>query len=345
LGGKSVGKVGHNGEISATAPPGDYEIKIIAENQNPIVLSRHFDAGRVVSLGRDDLYPRTPSPPGSQPAPGNLAWQRAQSSQTIDSIEHYLGKYPNGLHSNEARAMLENLHWTKASQANNTDAYREYLRVFAEGPHAASAEEEIEFLEAKDHRDPAALGAFISKYPHSQHIGEVNDLLENVAWERTNKGDEKSLDAYLEEFPKSRHADDARKEVAQLQAPSRPVAKNLEVMPPSPSVDERSAVLAVLARYKKAYEDENIVELESIWPGMPGRLAGEVQEFFKNARNIHLDYGQPQEPQITRDQAIVKFSQSLTYDRGKKSMKLPPASLTMQLRRDAPETWVIESIR
>ena len=241
--------------------------------------------------------------------------------------------------------MLENLYWAKDSQANTADAYREYLRVFPQGPHAASAEEEIDFLTAKEHRDPAALDAFISKYPHSQHIGEVNDLLENVAWERTNKGDEKSLDAYLEEFPKSRHADDARKEVAQLQAPSRPVAKNLEVMPPSPSVDERSAVLAVLARYKKAYEHQNIVELESIWPGMPRRSVGTVQDFFKRARDIHLDYGPSPEPEIRGDQAIVRFSQSLTYDQDKKLVKRPPSRLTMYLKRQNPETWVIESIR
>jgi len=345
VGGKSMGKVGRKGEISATVPPGDYEIKIVAKNQNPVVISRHLDAGRVVSLGRDDVYPNTSSPPGSHPAPENLEWQRAQSSQTIDSMEHFLEKYPNGPHSSEARAMLENLYWSKDSRANTADAYREYLRVFPQGPHAASAEEEIEFLAAKDHRDPAALDAFISKYPHSQHIGEVNDLLENVAWERTNKGDEKSLDAYLTKYPKGRHADDARKRVAQQQASSRPVAKNPEVTPPSPSVDERSAVLAVLARYKKAYEDESIAELKSIWPGLGGKSAQTEQDFFKSARNIRLDYGQPQEPQITGDQAIVRFSQSLTYSQDKKPVKPPPARLTMQLKREASGTWVIESIR
>jgi hypothetical protein len=340
-----MGKVGRKGEISATVPPGDYEIKIVAKNQNPVVISRHLDAGRVVSLGRDDVYPNTSSPPGSHPAPENLEWQRAQSSQTIDSMEHFLEKYPNGPHSSEARAMLENLYWSKDSRANTADAYREYLRVFPQGPHAASAEEEIEFLAAKDHRDPAALDAFISKYPHSQHIGEVNDLLENVAWERTNKGDEKSLDAYLTKYPKGRHADDARKRVAQQQASSRPVAKNPEVTPPSPSVDERSAVLAVLARYKKAYEHQNIVELESIWPGMPGKSAAKLQEFFKSARNIYLDYGPAPEPEIRGDQAIVRFSQSLIYDQDKKPVKPPPARLTMYLKREGSGTWVIESIR
>jgi serine/threonine protein kinase len=345
VGGKSMGKVGRKGEISATVPPGDYEIKIVAKNQNPVVLSRHLDAGRVVSLGRDDVYPKPPSPPGSQPAPENLEWQRAQSSQTIDSMEQFLEKYPNGPHSSEARAMLENLYWSKDSRANTADAYREYLRVLPHGLHAASAEEEIGFLEAKDHRDPAALEAFISKYPHSQHIGEANDLLENTAWERTNKGDEKSLDAYLTKFPKGRHADDARKQVAQMQASSRPAAKNPEIMPPSPSVDERRAVLAVLARYKKAYEDRNIVELESIWPGMPRISVGKVQDFFKTARDIHLDYGPSPEPEIRGDQAIVRFSQSLTYDQDKKLVKRPPSRLTMYLKRQNPETWVIESIR
>jgi hypothetical protein len=339
-----MGKVGHNGEISATVPAGDYEIKIVARNQSPVVLSRHLDAGRVVSLGRDDLYPKTSSPPGSQPAPENLDWQRAQSSQTINSMEEFLGKYPNGPHSTEARTMLENLYWTRESQANTADAYQEYLRRFPQGPRAASAEEEIGFLEAKDHRDPAVLNAFISKYPHSKHISDVNDLLDDVTWKQTSKSEEKSLDAYLTRFPNGRHAGDARKLVAQLQAPSLPVPKSPEVIPPSP-VDERGSVLAVLARYKKAYEDESIAELKSIWPGLGGKSAQQEQDFFKAVRNIRLDYGQPQEPQITGDQAIVRFSQSLTYDQDKKPVKLPPARVTMQLKRKAPGNWVIESIR
>jgi hypothetical protein len=129
------------------------------------------------------------------------------------------------------------------------------------------------------------------------------------------------------------------------QSVAPPVPKIPEVVPPSPSIDERSAVLAVLARYKKAYEDESIAELKSIWPGLGGKSAQNEQDFFKRARNIRLDYGQPPEPQITGDQAIVRFSQRLTYDWDREPVKPPPAKLTMQLKREAPGTWVIESIR
>jgi hypothetical protein len=344
VGGKSIGKVGHNGQISATVPAGDYEIKIVAKNQNPIVLSRHLDAGRVVSLGRDDLYPKPPSPPGSQPAPEDIDWQTAQSSRAIDSIEQFLRKYPSGPHSTEARAMLENLYWTKDSQTNSVDAYQEYLHMFPQGPHAVSADEEIAFLEAKDRRDPAALSAFVSKYPHSAHLGEVNGLLDDVTWEHTTKADEKSLDAYVARFPKGKHADDARKQLAQLQASPKPAPRILEVSPPSPTIDERSAVLTVLERYKKAYEDESIAELRAIWPGLANKSAQKQQDFFKSARNIRLDYGQPQ-PRITGDQATVMFSQTLTYDLDKKPVKPPPARLTMQLKREVSGAWVIDSIR
>lgn len=343
VGGKSMGKVGHNGQISATVPAGDYEIKIVAKNQKTIVISRHLDAGRVVSLGRDDLYPTPPSPPGSQPAPEDIDWLRAQNSRAIDPIEQFLRKYPSGPHSTEARTMLENLYWTKDSQTNSVAAYQEYLHIFPQGPHAVSAEEEIAFLEAKDRRDPAALSTFVSKYPHSAHLGEANGLLDDITWEHT-KADEKSLDAYVARFPKGRHADDAGKQLAQLQASSKPAPRIIDVSPPSPTIDERSAVLAVLTRYKKAYEDESIAELRAIWPGLANKSAQKQQDFFKSARNIRLDYGQPQ-PQITGDQATVMFSQTLTYDLDKRPVKPPAARITMQLKREASGIWVIESIR
>jgi hypothetical protein len=85
--------------------------------------------------------------------------------------------------------------------------------------------------------------------------------------------------------------------------------------------------------------------MKSIWPGISEKSTQATQLFFKSVRNIHLDYGQPEEPQILGDRATVKFSQDLSYEQNKKPVRPPPARLTMQLKREAPGTWMIDSIR
>jgi hypothetical protein len=336
----SAGKIGRGGEISIEVPVGLHQIKILANGKSSSIVSRNFEAGRVVSLTKDDFYPSTP------PSPEEVAWQTALGYPSIASVEDFLKKYPKGSHSTEASSMLESLYWTRDSQANRADSYRDYLSRYADGPHAAAATEEIAFLDARQKRDPGLLENFLSNHSASTHSREIRDLLDEVAWEHTDKNDEKSLDAYLKEHPKGQHARDAQEAKAQLadiasrKAPQLP-QQETQVAPP---IDERKAVLAVLEQYKRAYESESAGELKSIWPGISDRTERAIQMLFKTATSLRLDCGRP-EPEIVGDAATVSFVQTMSYVQDRKPVKSPPARITMQLRKKSPGNWVIETIR
>jgi hypothetical protein len=333
----SVGKIGRNGEISTKVPIGQHQIKIVANGKSSSIVSRNFEAGRVVSLSKDDFYPITP------PSPEEVTWQTALGSPSIASIEQYLQKYQNGSHSTEARAMLESLYWTRDSQTNTPDSYRDYLSRYSDGAHAAAATEEIAFQDARQRRDPGLLESFLGNYPQSRHSKEIRDLRDEIAWERTDKNDEKSVDAYVKEYPKGRHAQDAQKQLVDL-APREASQLPQQQTPVAPPVDERKAVLAVLDQYKRAYESQSVEQLKSIWPGISDRAERGMQTLFKTTSSLRLDYGRP-EPQIVGDVATISFVQTMSYVQDRKPVKAPPAKVIMQLRKQSLGVWVIESIR
>jgi serine/threonine protein kinase/tetratricopeptide (TPR) repeat protein len=331
-----IGRIGHIGEISVNVTPGQHSVKVVAKYENSIIVVRNFGAGRTVTLGKDDLFP--PSPP----SPEEKDWQTVLGSvpPTIEPVEQFVRKYANGVHRAEAVAMLENLYWAKDSQANSTDSYREYLNKFPQSTHSDRAHEEISFLDASEHRDLVALDEFHRNYPGSKHDNQVQRLRDDLNWERTNQRDEKSLGAYLLSFPEGRHANEANGLIEGLRADAvKPPP------PPPPRVDERKAVLDVLERYKRAYQDRSVSELKRIWPGIGPKSTHQMELLFK-ASSIHLDYDQPTDLAIAGNQASLSFSQTLSYVLEGRKQKSPPARLRMQLtKEEATGTWVIESIR
>jgi len=348
VGGTLEGKVGRNGQISAKIPTGDYEIKVVAKDGSTGISSRHFEAGRVVALGKDDLFPPPPSPPKSRPVPEEeVDWQAAVGSSTIGSIEQFLQKYPSGTHDSAARNMLEDAYWKKDSAANNAEAYREYLNALASyklprTPHADQAEQELAFLDARDRRDPGSLATFLNNYPNSRHRKEIETLRDNLAWEHTDKNDKNSLSAYLKDFPDGRFASDARKQIEKLTPKPPPPPPQQPALSTEKTVDDRQAILAVLAQYKKGYEDESANELARLGPGT-GDTRG-FDSFFKKASAVKWQYVLEGDPKIEGDRATVRFTEILAYVLDKRPMKQQKRT-TMNLKKEDNGSWLIESIQ
>lgn len=107
----------------------------------------------------------TPEPPARPAAtPEALAWQAAAASGTPEAVLAYLGQYPRGLHSGEARAWLyardivppderragpveppaaparvEADDWQRTLAENRVEAYWTYLKHWPDGTHGAEA--------------------------------------------------------------------------------------------------------------------------------------------------------------------------------------------------------------
>jgi hypothetical protein len=103
-------------------------------------------------------------------------------------------------------------------------------------------------------------------------------------------------------------------------------------------------VLSVLQRYKKAYEEESIAELQAIWPAMGPRQVSNLEVFFKTARAVSLAYNLVGEPETNGTSSTVTFTQSLNFIINGKQQKTS-AQVSMQLKKAGPGNWLIESIR
>ena len=61
------------------------------------------------------------------------------SATTIDKIQAYLDRYPNGRYADEARKKLEDLFWKETKEKDTIDSYQAYLDVYPDGRYASKA--------------------------------------------------------------------------------------------------------------------------------------------------------------------------------------------------------------
>lgn len=208
--------------------------------------------------------------------------------------------------------------------------------------------------QAAKSRDAEQVTAFLAKYPAGAHADMARNLLaqlrseERAAWARASNTHQLSAyQDYLQRYPNGQYAAAARAQVGNLQMALRP---RPQPAPVPPAVDDGQIILAVLARYQKAYEDRSVEELAGIWPGMGSRQVSSLREFFKEAEQVRLKYDVLGQPEINHDQATVRFTQWLDYTLRGKAQKPDSAQVIMRLRKLASAQggsaqWVIESIR
>ena len=109
--------------------------------------------------------------------------------------------------------------------------------------------------------DPAQLQAFLDRYPKGPHAPEVQALLDDLAWKRTNQSEPESLRAYLNRFPKGAHSGEASSQIAKILdhlEKQRQEADQLN--------RQRAAILAALDGFNAAFEHRQPRELRQVWP-------------------------------------------------------------------------------
>lgn len=133
--------------------------------------SQRFTAtGYLTDLQVSRLHEQSAAERAIQEAADRRFWNAVGASGHKDDLEAYLDRYPSGLYSDQARALLEeyevedrtrldNSAWSAAVSRNTAGAYREYLEGFPEGIYASVAKQRIEVLDPDDSRDIEAAKA------------------------------------------------------------------------------------------------------------------------------------------------------------------------------------------
>jgi eukaryotic-like serine/threonine-protein kinase len=350
-----LGSIGAGGTFSASLTPAEHEIKVVDKNGESGTMRRSFAPGERAALAKKDfaVLPSHPLQPPA-PSPEENDWQKIKDSTNTADVARFLEHYSNGVFRAQASKKLEDLYWAKATGSNDVAGFRDYLNKYPNGQYSQLAQREIarvDFEAVQTTKDPAAWEDFLRRYPagayHEQAISRLDDLL----WARTGSGkDASSLRAYLQRLPDGRHAGEAQRHIDQL---TRAVEHKTEPTRPqaaTPVIDDKKAVLDVLALYQRAYEEQNVEKLKQIWPGMTQQSINGVADFFRNASAVKMSYKLSGEPQITANEAVVRFKQSLTFVLNGASQKPKPAAVIMRLKKQdaapgAPAAWQIDSVR
>jgi hypothetical protein len=268
-----------------------------------------------------------------------LYWDKAMGAGSAVAFEEYLAKSPNGKHRDEAQ---ENLTWRKIESANTIQAFRDYQRQHPQGAHFESAGKKIDdlrFQEARNSGEEATLQAFLKDYPSGTRHDQIFGRLDDMAWERTNKNDKGSLQAYVSGMPAGKHISQAQDAMEKLTAAAKPAK------PPTPTVDAKAEVLKVVDRYVKAYNDTSIEELRQIWPSMDKKRVSSMRDFFRMARNVKSKYALLEEPTVNASEATVKITQDTAFVvEGRQQKQSGTLTLKLKPAPGTSGTWEISSV-
>jgi serine/threonine-protein kinase len=380
-----IGTIGSAGTFSSITP-GVHEIKVVDKKGESGRMQKSFASGERVNLAKKD-FALSSSPPNQVPPPkaeepdpwpqvansgstdqleqyraqhsnsphlgeleatlDKLYWDRAMATGTAVAFEEYLAKSSNGKHRDEAQ---ENLTWIKAESTNTIQAFRDYQRQHPQGAHFESAGKKIDdlrFQEARNSGDEATLQAFLRDYPSGTRHDQIFGRLDDVLWQQTNKNDVASLKAYGARMPAGKHLSEAQAAIEKLTAatvlePAKP-AKPLK-----PVVDDRTAVLGVIAQYNRAYNDRNIEELKRIWPTMGNKQIASTRDFFKTVKSVASTYKVDEDPQINGDEATVRWTLTFSYVMNGKEVNQKPSRVITTLKKkqssDSAGVWEIQSV-
>jgi len=379
LDGNPLGRVAADGTFARSIPPGDHEIKVVDKRGKSGTTRRYFASSESAALAKQDFVVEPPPPPPPPPPPeeekdwiqvkdsgsieelekfrvrypngihlgevetriDGLSWDRAKQANSIEEYGRYLNELPEGKHREEAKDGIDNLAWNAAEQSNTVQAFQGYVAQHSQGKHVEEAKKVIEtlrFQKASSSEDEALLEAFLRDYPSSGRHAQIYRHLDDVVWQKTTKSDVSGLQSYCARFPDGRHLSEAYADIDRLthEKPNRD--------------RDKDAVLEVIDRYNRAYNDRNVDELRNVWPSMDKKQIAHQRDFFRTASSVSSTYRVVEDPQIKGDEATVKFTQVVEYVvQGRRETPLSPGTRIVQLRRipSGPSTlgvWKIESM-
>lgn len=179
--------------------------------------------------------------------------------------------------------------------------------------------------------DLAAIAAFRLRYPNDPLAGEAARRMEEIEWQAvaTSK-DPIAIRAYLNKYPAGAFASLAQ--------------ATLELLAKEAAASGKDAILAVVERYRDAYQNKDLERLKALRPGLTRNELKKLEETFRFARQIRMDLEAAGEPKIDGDSATLR-SQMTIQLRDERGMNPPArADVVIKLRRSA-DGWLIDSIQ
>jgi hypothetical protein len=321
---------------------GMHRLKLMDGSQELFADPKQVKSNATLTVSRSDF--KAPAPLTSDE---QVAWDRAEKSQDIPTIEGFLSKYPSSSRRGQAYSELENLYWQKASKAATAAAYRDFLSRYpsGQGAHYVAATSELDRFEwqsLQNSTDVSQISSFMARHPSGQYHALAADRLDDLAWYRAvGAGRADAYGDYLREYPVGHHAGEANSEIAALTAKTARRPDNPPIQPPGnvqQHADDVKGIRSALDQYADAYQSRSMDKLRAIWPTISPSQASDFEEFFKSSKKLVAPY-QILGQNISGDDATVPIQQFLSIN-GKKTE--PKMTITMKKRSGGP--WYISSV-
>ncbi len=187
---------------------------------------------------------------------------------------------------------------------------------------------ESDWERVRDSSDRNALKDYIAKYPNSSHLSEANKKLQQFDWDAVKSStDPKDLQAFLDTHPNGIYSDQARGRLQQVKAEA-----------------DRKAILAIVEKYKVAYERGDVGLLTQIWPTIDKRKAKDLQGFFDSARDVRVQLTTTDGPEIQGDKAKLQSTLTVDYTLRGQAAKPIEANTLFQFRKK-DGAWFLDSVK
>jgi hypothetical protein len=326
LDGAPVGQVPRSGTLISEVAPGQHSVELTREGFTAKEFVRFFNSGEAATLtGRDvelqstdaRILPEKPVQPQaaaapSPPAPQEVqqtAWQRADKHDAR-SLQAFVTAYPESQYATQARDQLqllaENDDWNTLDRSNRA-AIAAFLANHPGGTHAAAA---------------TAIAADLDR---RSAMAEAQRQEENT-WLSVPKDNLQSIEAYIAQYPMSRHRDEAQRAIAKIASLQSNRA-------------ESAAVLDVLNRFAAAWNAKDLKQIASIQHDLDIR---ELKTQLAPVKSVVMKISPVMEPQIDGKQATVvcRRQASETFSDG--STRQNPSSIVTYVLTKRGAVWSIE---
>jgi hypothetical protein len=132
----------------------------------------------------------------------DIAWEVAQSHNTIMAYQEYLDKYPDARHKKEAGVKIEEITWVNVKLENTVESYRAYLRSYPSGRYADKTMAKVLQFDRDTWKTADSLNTvsgydrYIGQFPDGVYSQDAAERIDQILWERTKVL--KTLAAYQE---------------------------------------------------------------------------------------------------------------------------------------------------
>lgn len=156
-------------------------------------------------------------------AEDEASWNKAKTSETLDSYRLYTSSYPNGNHTIEAKTKIDyydDFNWDHVKQNISESTLKSYKEQFPNGKHVSECHSllnDLPWIKACEINTIATYEEYRTLYPskHSVEVDKlINDLNDDKDWDNAClTGTTDAFKRYIDQHSNGKHADDAQAKI------------------------------------------------------------------------------------------------------------------------------------